>query len=70
MLRDDYKSLSTPEKILLVEEIWDSIDEDANIPLSTEQKNLLSRREKDLTEGKVKTKAWGEIKKKLKKRKA
>jgi putative addiction module component (TIGR02574 family) len=69
MLRDDYKKLSTPEKIILVEEIWDSIAEDAQIDISSEQKSLLMRREKELLEGKVKTKTWGEIKKNLRKRK-
>jgi putative addiction module component (TIGR02574 family) len=69
MLRDDYKNLSIPEKIILVEEIWDSIGEDAGIDLSASQKSLLASREKDLLEGKVKTKTWGEIKKRLKKRK-
>jgi putative addiction module component (TIGR02574 family) len=69
MLRDDYKNLSTPEKILLVEEVWDSIAADAEIPLSKGQKTLLLSREKDLVEGKVKTKSLGEIKKKLKKKK-
>ena len=69
MLRDDYKNLSTPEKIMLVEEIWDSIAQDTRITLSPKQKSLLARREKDLIEAKVKTKTWEEIKKGLKKRK-
>ena len=62
MLRDDYKNLSTPEKILLVEEIWDSIGEDVELNLSKEQRKLLEAREKDVLSGKVKTKKWQEIK--------
>ena len=62
MLRDDYKNLSTPEKILLVEEIWDSIAEDVELNLTKEQRKLLMAREKDVLNGKVKTKKWEEIK--------
>jgi putative addiction module component (TIGR02574 family) len=68
MLRDDYKHLSVPEKILLVEEIWDSIAEDARLELRAGHKTLLAKREKDILDGKVKTKTWGEIKKNLKKK--
>ena len=69
MLREDYKNLSTPEKIILVEEIWDSIAEDAGIDISAEHKAVLIRREKELLEGKVKTKTWGEMKMHRNKRK-
>ena len=39
----NYKDLSTSEKILLAEEIWDSIADD-KIALSKEQKELLDER--------------------------
>ncbi|MDB5284244.1 MAG: putative addiction module component [Bacteroidota bacterium] len=68
MLRDDYKNLSVPEKILLVEEIWDSIAEDSKIKVSKEQQKLLEAREKDVLEGKVKTKKWEEIKGQIKRK--
>ena len=61
MLRDDYKSLSTSEKILLVEEIWDSIEKDADIKLNEAQKKLIEKREREIMSGKVKTKSWQEI---------
>lgn len=45
MKQPDYKNLSIPERILLVEEIWDSIaDEAPEIGLSADQKNLLEER--------------------------
>ncbi len=68
MLRDEYKNLSTPEKIILVEEIWDSIAQDASIDINPEQKKLITKREKELIEGKVKTKTWAELKKGLDKK--
>ena len=63
-----YKYLSIPERILLVEEIWDSIvDEAPQINLSTGQKNLL---QEGLVEykklDKSKRKSWSEIKSKAK----
>jgi len=39
----DYKELSTSEKIILVEEIWDSIAEDT-IELSQDHKDVLDQR--------------------------
>jgi putative addiction module component (TIGR02574 family) len=39
----DYKNLSTEEKILLVEEIWDSISDD-KITLGKQQKDILNDR--------------------------
>jgi putative addiction module component (TIGR02574 family) len=41
----DYRSLSIPERLRLVEEIWDSIAEDSeSLPLSSEQRAELDRR--------------------------
>ena len=41
----DYRSLSIPERLRLVEEIWDSIGEDSeSLPLSSEQRAELERR--------------------------
>ncbi len=39
----NYKDLSTAEKILLVEEIWDSISDD-KIALTKQQKDVLNER--------------------------
>ena len=51
------------KKILLVEEIWDSIPADAHVTITPAQRKLLKKRENELLEGKVKTMSWGEIKK-------
>ena len=69
MLIDDYKSLSVAEKILLVEEIWDSIGEDTSFKLSAEQKKLLDTREAESLAGKNSKKSWEEIKNSIKSRK-
>lgn len=69
MLREDLKNLSKEEKIVLVEELWDNIAEETEFALTAEQKKLLNRREKELLEGKVKTKSWEEIKSSLKRKK-
>lgn len=63
-----YKDLSTSEKVLLVEEIWDSIAED-KIALTKQQKKLLNER---LTTYKNTTKrtTWETIKKNVRARKA
>ena len=50
MLTDDYKSLSIAERILLVEEIWDSIAEEASIKLTSGQIKLLDEREAESLE--------------------
>jgi putative addiction module component (TIGR02574 family) len=62
MLKEEYKSLSVAERILLVEDIWDSIAEDTSIKLSAAQKKLLDQREQDALSGKVSKKSWSEIK--------
>ena len=65
MLLEDYKSLSVAERILLVEDIWDSIAEDTSIKLSASQKKLLDEREADALSGKISKKSWTEIKKSI-----
>jgi len=62
MLKEEYRSLSVAERILLVEDIWDSIAEDTSIKLSASQKKLLDEREIDALAGKVSKKSWTEIK--------
>lgn len=45
LTKSDILSLSVPERILLVEEIWDSVAEFPNaVPLTVEQKVELDRR--------------------------
>ncbi len=62
MLKEEYKSLSVAERIILVEEIWDSIAEDTPTTLSDAQKQLLEEREKEALAGNVSKKSWEEIK--------
>ena len=68
MKQAEYKNLSIPERILLAEEIWDSIaDEAPEIELSTGQKNLLKERLVEYkTLDKSERKSWEEIKAKAK----
>jgi putative addiction module component (TIGR02574 family) len=63
----NYKNLSTSEKILLVEEIWDSISED-KIALTKEQKDILDTRLKAYKNSSRRT-SWEAIKKKARARK-
>ena len=44
----DFSELSVAERIQLVEDLWDSIAEDADIPLTDAQKAELDRRLEDL----------------------
>ncbi|MBS1622673.1 MAG: addiction module protein [Bacteroidetes bacterium] len=69
MLKDDYRVLSVAERILLVEDIWDSIADDNATKLSKKQKELLDEREKDALSGKVSKKSWEEIKQSVSSRK-
>lgn len=62
MLKEEYKSLSVAERIILVEEIWDSIAEDTPTTLTDAQKQLLEEREKEALAGNVSKKSWEEIK--------
>ncbi len=64
----NYKDLSTSEKILLVEEIWDSIAED-KIALSAQQKELLDERLKSY-QNTTKRTSWEAIKKNVRSRKS
>lgn len=69
MLKQEYLNLTVAERILLVEEIWDSIANDAPVVLNTQQKKLLDRREADALAGKVSGKSWSAIKREVTKRK-
>ena len=64
----NYKDLSTSEKVLLVEEIWDSIAED-KIALTKQQKELLNGRLKTYRTSSKRT-TWEAIKKNVRAKKA
>lgn len=60
----NYKELSVSEKVLLVEEIWDSIAEEA-IKIKNEHKELLDERLKIVVKSKKRT-TWQAIQEKVK----
>ncbi len=68
MKPEEYKNLSIPERILLVEEIWDSIAAEApDIELNAGQKNILKERLVEYKKlDKSERKSWDEIKAKAK----
>lgn len=59
----EIEKLSNPEKILLVEKIWDSIDK-THIELSPAQKKELDKRLKADKAGAMKYADWETVKKK------
>ncbi len=61
-IRKQIFSLSVPEKILLVEDIWDSIaNNEESVELTDEQKNTVKRRSKELKENSAIGREWHEI---------
>ena len=63
---DEIKQLDITERILLVEEIWDSIaKEQENLSLSDYEKELLDTRLASLEENPNNLMSWDEIKSKL-----
>lgn len=69
MLKKEYQNLSTEEKLDLVEELWESIRQDANIELSDAHKKELDERSEDLLSGRVKGVTWDEVSRGFKSRK-
>ena len=62
-LSNEIKKLSIPERILLVEEIWDSIaGETEAFELSQTQRDKLDRRSHSFTENPSHGRSWEEIK--------
>lgn len=63
---DEIKQLDITERILLIEEIWDSIaKEQENVGLSEYEKEVLDARLTSLNENPNKLMSWDEIKSKL-----
>jgi putative addiction module component (TIGR02574 family) len=61
----EIKKLSVEERILIVEEIWDSIAEDTTpkqLQIPEEEKKEILKRYEDYKSGKVKTYSWEEVK--------
>jgi putative addiction module component (TIGR02574 family) len=64
----DILKLSIPERILMVEAIWDSIDKkDEQIELSTETKQLLDERLEDHINTPNEGSNWNDVKARIKK---
>jgi putative addiction module component (TIGR02574 family) len=63
----EIRQLSVEERILMVEAIWDSIEEDTvnPDPLTEEQKKELARRIELHESGKGKSYIWDEVKSRL-----
>ena len=59
-LRNEINNLSIPERILLVEEIWDSIaKENEAFELTQSQKEELDRRSESLRKNPMQGRTWG-----------
>jgi putative addiction module component (TIGR02574 family) len=62
----DYSRLSVPERILLAEEIWDSLDPDSQaMPLTPAQQEELERRLAAADRGEITYSSWDEVKRRL-----
>lgn len=60
---NEIKKLSTPEKIIIVEEIWDSIGENEEYPELTESQSLeLNKRLESYHKNPHQGRTWDEIK--------
>jgi putative addiction module component (TIGR02574 family) len=61
MLTKEIKTLSKPEKILLVEELWNNIA-DKKIAVSQDEREYIKGRLDTIKSGKNKIRKWSEIK--------
>lgn len=58
----DYSGLSAAERILLAQELWDSVHREASAaPLTAEQRQRLERRRAELESGAVLPLTWDEL---------
>ena len=64
-IREQIKQLSPAEKILLVEQIWDDIDESNKSFLSEEKKKFLDERIEAIQKGEASFTTLDEIKKRF-----
>lgn len=60
------KKMSIPERILIIEEIWDSIVEsEEELPISKEHKSIIKERLEDYYKNPNEGKSWEEIRKNI-----
>ncbi len=65
-IKDEINGLELSEKLLLVEDIWDSIAfNNAEIPMPEWQKNELDKRYKNYKDGKLALNDWASVHKDL-----
>ncbi len=65
-IKDEINRLELSEKLLLVEDIWDSIAaSNSEIPMPKWQKRELDRRYKEYKEGSIKLHDWKDVHKSL-----
>ena len=62
----DFSKLSVPERIQLVQDLWDSVHDDAQtFGLTVEQREEIRRRLRELKSGQVQGIAWDALRKSL-----
>lgn len=62
----DFSKLSVPERIQLVQDLWESVHDDAQaIGLTEEQRQEIRRRLRELASGKVQGVPWDTLQKSL-----
>lgn len=65
-IREEIRGLGLSEKLLLVEDIWDSIAADnLEIPMPAWQKEELDKRHKEYKAGRLQLHSWDEVHKDL-----
>jgi len=65
-IRDEIEGLELSEKLILVEDIWDSIaTSNAEIPMPDWQKKELDKRYKEYKDGKLELHDWDTVHKEL-----
>ncbi|HEX5281800.1 MAG TPA: addiction module protein [Micropepsaceae bacterium] len=64
---DQIARLSPDERLALIAQLWDSLDED-QIPITTAQQRELQRRLESLEDGRVEGTNWEDLKAELEKR--
>ncbi|MFN0243962.1 MAG: addiction module protein [Planctomycetota bacterium] len=64
--REDIQKLSIPERIQLVEDIWDSIAEASELlPVTDAQRKDLDRRREEYRKNLTDTRTWSEVRERL-----
>ncbi len=62
----DFSKLSTSERILLAQALWESVQKEARtIPLDPQQQGEVNRRFEQLESGEAQGVAWGQVRKAL-----